>query len=143
MDSATLLIGITILINFFIGLRDLTGIVEDVKNQFQREREILRAQLSVMANKKNVLFNEAKQCVAKNLQESSSASGMKSPCLNPVSIEGLKITDVLLASVNNACSFLERLTTSSLITQCFFFVNFTAYPRVFGTAASSKPADEL
>lgn len=44
-------------------LEDLTRIVEQVRGEFQRENEMLKASLNIISNKRNVIFSEQKQSI--------------------------------------------------------------------------------
>ncbi|MCW5912907.1 MAG: hypothetical protein KIT62_17690 [Cyclobacteriaceae bacterium] len=44
-------------------LEELTTIVEEVKTKFEQDTELLRANLAIETNKKNVIFNEQKQSI--------------------------------------------------------------------------------
>lgn len=85
MTPETILLIITLGLNLFIGLyvlylkeyfgkkgenladkedlEELTTIVEDVKSKFQEENEILKTNLGIIANKRNLIFSEQKQCI--------------------------------------------------------------------------------
>ncbi|MBX2969982.1 MAG: hypothetical protein KF803_11475 [Cyclobacteriaceae bacterium] len=81
----TILLIIVLLINFLVGLYiiylkqyfnrkgqnladkedlgQLTTIVEEVRNKFEQDTELLRATLAIETNKKNIIFNEQKQSI--------------------------------------------------------------------------------
>jgi hypothetical protein len=85
MTIETILLVITLGLNLFIGLYvlylkkyfekkgknladkedlgELTTIVEEVKSKFQEENEILKTNLGIIANKRNLIFSEQKQCI--------------------------------------------------------------------------------
>lgn len=44
-------------------LKEITDIVEEVKNKYTQDNELLRANLSLLTSKKNVMFNEEKEAI--------------------------------------------------------------------------------